>query len=79
MSDHFKEVRAILMEHFAVAEEDIAMETELIELGMDSLDEVEIELDIERRYDIEIPIQQVFVTVGDFVRYLDHHFAKEND
>lgn len=45
MRDHFKEVRAIFMEHFAVVEEDIAMETELVELGMDSLDEVEIELD----------------------------------
>lgn len=74
MKDHLKEIKEILCEHFAVDEKQITPETTLESLGADSLDIVEIELDIERCYDIEVDAETPFITVGDMVGYLENHF-----
>lgn len=43
------------------------------DLGSDSLDCLEINLDLEKEFSIEIPdeVHETFVTIGDVVEYLD--------
>ena len=43
------------------------------DLGADSLDCLNINLDLEKEYSIEIPDEkhEIFVTIGDVVEYLD--------
>jgi acyl carrier protein len=50
----------------------VKMESELVELGMDSLDHVELVMMVEEEYQVEIPDEdgEKWKTVGDIVEYL---------
>ncbi|HEX8348519.1 MAG TPA: phosphopantetheine-binding protein [Hymenobacter sp.] len=45
------------------------------ELGFDTLDVVDIILELERRFQVNIPDEVPLATVNDFVRYLDTHLS----
>ena len=68
-------VRKVLVDCLHVTDEEVTLEATLAEnLGADSFDVVEIELDLEEEFGVEVPDDAVdagqFRTVGDIVRYL---------
>ena len=67
-------VRDILKDYVKVERESINMDTELIsDLGLSSLDVVNIVIAFEDAFDIEIPDRTVekLITIGDIVEYLE--------
>jgi len=47
----------------------------LVELGLDSLDQAELMIDLEEKYDIEISDEEAskLLTVGDIIDFLEKH------
>ncbi len=69
-------VIGILLEYTEMEGENIAAETNLItDMGLNSLDIVNVIMTFEDEFDIEIPEEMIpeFVTVGAIVRYLEDH------
>ena len=70
----FEKVRAIIAKQLDIPEENIKMESLLIEdLKADSLDVVELIMDLEQEYGVEIPDDELpnIHTVGDIVGFLN--------
>ena len=70
----FEKIRAIICEGFDIDEGEVELETHLEDLNFDSLDMVEIVMDIEDEFNVEVPDEVVekFVTIGDIVRFLEN-------
>ncbi len=69
----FEEIRREIAEQLNIPEENITMETRFIEdLKADSLDLVELVMDLEDKYGIEIPDEQLaeVKTVGEIVNFI---------
>ena len=69
----FEKVRAVISKQLDIPEENIALESKLIEdLKADSLDVVELIMDLEQEYGVEIPDDDLpgIRTVGDIVSFL---------
>jgi len=75
MSQSIEEkVRKIIVERLGVDESDVTLEASFTEhLGADSLDTVELIMELEKEFNISIPDEQVeqIKTVGDAVSYLE--------
>ena len=72
--DTFKKVKEILLENLGCAEEDIQLESNLIDdLGADSLDIVELSLALEDDFDITVEDEdfEKLQTVGAIVEYIE--------
>ena len=70
----FENVRAAIAKQLDLPEEQITMESRLIEdLKADSLDIVELIMDLEQQYGVQIPDDKLgdLHTVGDVVRLLE--------
>ena len=70
----FEEIRRSIAEQLNIPEENITMETRFIEdLKADSLDLVELVMDLEDKYGIEIPDEQLaeIKTVGEIVNFIE--------
>ena len=67
----FEKVRAILAEHIGEDEETITPESAIKDLGIDSLDTVEILMEIEDEFGVEIKPEEIGETVGDLVKTID--------
>lgn len=67
----FEKVRAILADHIGEEEDTITMESVIRELGIDSLDTVEILMDIEDEFGVEIKPEEIGETVGDLVKLIE--------
>ena len=70
----FETVKSIIMEQLDVEEDKVTMDAVIQDdLGADSLDIVDLVMNFEEEYDIEIPDDQVenIKTVGDIVRYIE--------
>ena len=68
-----EKVKGIIVEQLGVTDTAVTMEASFIDdLGADSLDIVELIMDIEEEFDIEIPDSDAekVVTVGDVVDYI---------
>lgn len=78
MADNTKEgiarrVKAIILEKLDVEEDDITEEASFIEsLGADSLDTVEMIMELEDEFNLEIPDEAAenLATVGDAIKYI---------
>lgn len=69
----FEEIRKEIAQQLNIPEGNITMETRFVEdLKADSLDLVELVMDLEDRYGIEIPDEQLaeIKTVGEIVRFI---------
>lgn len=69
----FEKLKAIVVEQLGVDEESVTMEATFIDdLDADSLDIVELVMNIEEQFDLEIPDEDAekIVTVGDVVKYI---------
>ncbi|HOF94051.1 MAG TPA: acyl carrier protein [Clostridia bacterium] len=70
----FEKVRDIIAKQLDLDADIITMESKLVEdLKADSLDVVELIMDLEQEFDIEIPDEELpkVRTVGDIVEYLE--------
>ncbi len=71
-----EEVIEIISEQLGADKDQITMETSFInDLGADSLDMVELVMEFEQRFDMEIPDEEAekIQTVGDVFKYLKEH------
>lgn len=67
----FEKLTNIISENLGVDVEEIKLETSFEELGLDSLDIVELVMNIEEEFDIQIEEGENFKTVGDVVSYIE--------
>ena len=71
----FEKVREILCDQLDLAEEDVTLDSNIIEdLGADSLDVVDFMMSLEEEFDKEIPDEDIekIKTVGDVVSYIEN-------
>ncbi len=72
----FDKVKQIIAEQLSVDEDSITMETDLIDdLKADSLDVVELVMEIEQQFNIEIPDETLkeLKTIKDIVNFIDNN------
>lgn len=70
----FEKVKAIVAEQLGAEAEEITMETSMMkDLDADSLDAVEIIMELEDEFDIEVPDEDAesFKSIGDIVEYIE--------
>ncbi len=71
-----EEVIEIITEQLGADKDQMTMETSFInDLGADSLDTVELVMELEQRFDMEIPDEEAekIQTVGDVIKYIKEH------
>ncbi|MGB3453769.1 MAG: acyl carrier protein [Moheibacter sp.] len=74
MSDITSRVKAIIVDKLGVDESEVTMEASFTnDLGADSLDTVELIMEFEKEFDIQIPDDQAekISTVGQAVQYIE--------
>ena len=64
-------IKEVLADHLDTDTDGITEETTVEELGIDSLETVEIMMELEDEFDIEIVVADVGKTVGSLVEYID--------
>ena len=70
----FDKIREIIVEQLDVDEEKVTADASITEdLGADSLDVVDLVMNIEESFDLEIPDEEVenIKTVGDIVKFIE--------
>jgi acyl carrier protein len=74
----FEKVRAILMEQLDLEAHEIVMDSSIVDdLGADSLDIVDLVMNLEDEFDAEIPDEAIenLRTVGDVVRFIEENLS----
>ncbi len=69
--DMFEKVRKVICEFKDLKEEEVTMDTEFEELGLDSLDMVELVMQIEEEMGITVEMNEDLKTVRDVVNELE--------
>lgn len=64
-------IKEIMGEHLDMNTDDIKASTSFEELGIDSLETVEIMMELEDEFDIEIEVSEIGKTVGSLVEYIE--------
>ena len=71
----FEKVKQIITEQLGIDEKEVTLESAFIEdLGADSLDIVELIMDFEKKFGIQIPDDDAgdkITTVGDAIKYIE--------
>jgi acyl carrier protein len=73
MSEHYDKIKEIIIDKLGIEEEKISMEAKFIDdLGADSLDTVELIMQFEEEFSIEIPDNDAedLLSVGQAVNYI---------
>ena len=74
MSEIATKVKAIIVAKLGVDEKDVTLEASFTnDLGADSLDTVELIMELEKEFDVQIPDEEAekIVTVGDAVAFIE--------
>lgn len=80
MSDIIEDVKKIIEDKLGVNAEQITMEASFIDdLGADSLDQVELVMDFEDKFEVDIPDEDAekMRTVGEAIEYLKKRLAEK--
>ena len=80
MSEIESRVKSIIVEKFGVAESEVTMEASFTnDLGADSLDTVELIMEIEDEFGISIPddLAEKISTVGDAIKFVEEAVANK--
>jgi acyl carrier protein len=78
MADHTEKVKDIIVDELGVEREKLTAEASFIDdLGADSLDIVELVMEFEKEFNIDIPDEEAekLRTVGDAIAYLNTKVA----
>lgn len=79
MSDISSRVKSIIVEKLGVDEAEVTPEASFIsDLGADSLDTVELTMEFEKEFGVEIPDTEAenLTTVGAAIAYIEAHMQK---
>ena len=71
MSDVATDVMSVIKKKIRVDRADITPDDKLSELGLESLDALELVFDLEEKFDIEIPVNANDAQIGGFERVSD--------
>ncbi len=66
----FEKVQEVLVKELSLDQEEVTMEKTFTDLGIDSLDLVELVMELEEEFDITIEEAESLQTVGDVVNYI---------
>ena len=72
----FDDVKAVIVEQLSVNADEVKLEFKFVDdLGADSLDVVELVMELESKFDVEIPDEEAekISTVKDVVDYIESH------
>ncbi len=72
----FDEVKAVIVEQLSVNADEVKLESKFVDdLGADSLDVVELVMELESKFEVEIPDEEAekISTVKDVVDYIESH------
>ena len=75
MSEIESKVKAIIVDKLGVDEKDVTMEASFTtDLGADSLDTVELIMELEKEFDVQIPDEEAekIATVSDAVKFIEN-------
>ena len=67
----FEKVAEMLANHLSIEQDSIKMETTFEELGVDSLDTVEMVMDLEESLGIELELEKKVEAVGELVAIIE--------
>ena len=70
----FEKIKSIIAKNLSISEEKVTMESDFVnDLGADSIDLVEIYMDLEDEFEMSIPDQELpnIKTVGDLVKFIE--------
>lgn len=70
-----EKVKELLADHLEIDTDEITEDTTFEDLGVDSLDTVEIMMEMEDEFDIEIKPAEVGKSVKELVAYIDSKLA----
>ncbi len=66
----FNAIKETIVERTDASEDDIRMESSFRELGIDSLDTVELLMNLEDKLDLTIEVDKKLETIGDLVAFI---------
>lgn len=66
-----EKIKELLQENVGIEEENITLETKFSDLGIDSLDVVELLMCIEDEFNITVEPDQSIKTVGDLIKKIE--------
>ena len=67
----FEKIRAYLASELDISEDEITRDTTFESLGVDSLDTVEMVMDLEQELGVELEIDDKIATVGELVDFVE--------
>ena len=67
----FEKIATVIAEHTGVDISEITLDTTFEQLGVDSLDTVEMVMKLEEDFGLELEIEEQFASVGDLVEYVE--------
>ena len=67
----FEKIAGYLAEQLDIAKEEITPETTFESLGVDSLDTVEMVMDLEDELGVELELEEKIATVGELVKFVE--------
>ena len=67
----FEKIRSYLASELDISEDEITRVTTFESLGVDSLDTVEIVMDLEQELGVELEIEEKIATVGELVDFVE--------
>jgi acyl carrier protein len=71
MSDVATDVMSVIKKKIRVDRSEITMDDRLADLGLESLDALELVFDLEEKFDIEIPVNANEAQIGGFEKVSD--------
>ena len=66
----FEKIRAYLASELDISEDEITRDTTFESLGVDSLDTVEMVMDLEQELGVELELEEKIATVGELVDFV---------
>ena len=67
----FEKIAGYLAAQLDIAKEDIALDTTFESLGVDSLDTVEMVMDLEDELGVELELEEKIATIGELVAFVE--------
>ena len=73
----FEKVAEMLANHLSIEQDSIKMETTFEELGVDSLDTVDMVMELEEELGIELELDEKISTVGEMVKLVEEKMGEK--
>lgn len=71
----FDKIKTLIAEHLDIEEDTITMETTFEDLGIDSLDTVELMMEVEDEFGVEVKAAEAGKSIKELVAYIDAKLA----